>query len=644
MSNSFDVTLNAIKTRAVTMSSPDTSLTPGAKYSFQGVADAIFLAFTELSDTYQYDVIDSLHLALTPTSETTKVSTAAILDSWSDPTYRNQPDTYYEQLDIVLPANGDVYSAEISYRKQKTLRFGARVSNGAYEASGSVYTSLSTYKPKLIVTFTGEKVALYPTGIPVSGSYQDPTNAIYFRWTNSIGTSENHYHVNTDNYKTTPTQTAAVVTIREQNSGTVIHQEAVTTSTSYTLPANTLSINNLYEWKVAVTSSSGETEDTGWLRLTTTESTPSAPTSIAPDGDIFGDSQTINFQWTSVYSDFDIRFSDDGVSWGSPISVSGLSYQAAAADFSAGAHYWQVRAYNTSVTPSAWTASKSFVVVKAPDAPVLFVTSESPKPEFTWEGTDQQAYQIQIGDYYDSGLVYGTGDTFKSPVYIPDGNVTARLRIMNQYNLWSEWSQALVTITNTPGTAPVLTVTGGSDMTLTWTGTSSETIIFRDGQEVARVTGQGYIDKYAANGEVTYFVRSARSSDNYADSNTATAVCTVPNPMICKVGGQWINLRLVTVPVHSVDIIASRTVDIAQYAYDTFPTAEAAPFRSEYYQLTAAFVRGSDSDFADLLGEEVVVKDQYGTVIHGIMSSMNKSTNQFYVIYTATIQKVEGDL
>lgn len=582
-----------------------------------------------------------MHVVLTPTSElTSSGGVESITGAWDNPTHNNAPSSWVESYSFVLPAGGDVDTIRIKSRKQSALTYGVMLEF----VKGSVYTSISTYGPKLLVKFTGAKVGLTPYGSPVDGAYRDPRSTINFKWTNNLCDTDGNT-VLSDRFKTTPTQTAAVLTIREKNSGTVVCQEVIAgDSTLYVLPANTLTINNLYEWKVDVTASSGVTLDSSWHLLTTTEPTPSAPTAIAPDGDIFDDTQTISFQWTSDYTNFDIRFSDDGSSWGSPISITGLSYQAAASGFNAGAHYWQVRAYNTSVTPSAWTASKSFVVVKAPDAPVLFVTSESPKPEFTWEGTDQQAYQIQIGDYYDSGLVYGTGDTFKSPVYIPDGNVTARLRIMNQYNLWSEWSQALVTITNTPGTAPVLTVTGGSDMTLTWTGTSSETIIFRDGQEVARVTGQGYIDKYAANGEVTYFVRSARSSDNYADSNTVTAVCTVPNPMICKVGGQWINLRLVTVPVHSVDIVVSRTVDIAQYAYDTFPTAEAAPFRSEYYQLTAAFVRGPDSDFADLLGEEVVVKDQYGTVIHGIMSSMNKSTNQFYVIYTATIQKVEGDL
>ena len=45
-----------------------------------------------------------------------------------------------------------------------------------------------------------------------------------------------------------------------------------------------------------------------------------------------------------------------------------------------------------------------------------------------------------------------------------------------------------------------------------------------------------------------------------------------------------------------------------------------------------------------LLGREVVYKDQYGNLVHGIMASITTTRNRFYDVVSAQLQEIEGVL
>ena len=49
------------------------------------------------------------------------------------------------------------------------------------------------------------------------------------------------------------------------------------------------------------------------------------------------------------------------------------------------------------------------------------------------------------------GTHYGTEKTWTSPAYLSDGSHTVRVRVQNQYGMWSDWGAAALPVTNTPG-------------------------------------------------------------------------------------------------------------------------------------------------------------------------------------------------
>ena len=643
---STEVILNATGARVY---KPDTPpYAPSAVYTFGSYSDYIYTGFSALSDRFR--VIEDVAIRLYPTDRTTYVECDVLSGIYSS----SPPPTATYVGIVSLPANGSPVDLEInSTNRKNAVEYGMRFSPGLgssqqAQIGDTVYTAASaSYKPRLVVQM-GALVGLHPTTLPASGATVDPTTSIRLRWSNTVEAEDGTIPLPSQ-YLETPWQTAVVITIREKASGTQIFQDVVTTSStvySYNLPANTLSADMLYEWKAEVTANSGATIGSGWKTLSTVEALPTAPTPTSPVGDVLDGSLPITFKWSSNYNEFDIRVSDDGSTWGAAINVQGeREYTMPANTFGAGTHYWQVRAYNYSGHEGNWSDATMFIVIASPEAPSVGIEAETPKPEILWEADGQQAYQVQIGDYYDTGLVFSQDTTFKSPVYIPDGYVDIRVRVMNQYNLWSEWTTVGATIQNTPGTAPTLTASVGSDVTLLW-GTNGDYLVYRDSKMIAEVSGSSYTDRYS-NGTVVYFVRQVLADDNYSDSNEVTVTLEVDHPMISSDGGQWIPLRYVTDAVHTIARSFSRNVDMTQYAYDDYPTAETSRFRTEFYQMVVAFKRDEVDAlamFEDLLGRDVFIKDQHGTAFGGVMSQMNKTSNQFYTVYTATIERTEGVL
>ena len=285
------------------------------------------------------------------------------------------------------------------------------------------------------------------------------------------------------------------MTYRESGSETET-TVSVTTDQEVTLPANTWSGGTSYQWRVAVTDTGGTTTTTPWYTISTAAAAASPPTLDYPNGEAVDGSDAVVFRWTNNGVDnntgTDIAFSDDGSTWGTAINCAAgvSSYTAPAGTFTSGTLYWRGRAYNADSTAGNWSDPVPFIVIAAPAAPYYEVTN-SPRPTISWISDEQQAFQVQMGDY-DSGMVYGTAQSFKCPVYLPNGTATVQVRVMNQYNLWSDWAGTQITIANSSGgTAPVLTVTAGTDAQLSWTAVPGalKYLIYRDGTMISE-TGE----------------------------------------------------------------------------------------------------------------------------------------------------------
>ena len=421
-------------------------------------------------------------------------------------------------------------------------------------------------------------------------------------------------------------------------------------ATSYTMPANTLPASQEIYYRLVVTTSAG-TSTSDWVKLQTGDSIP-VVTAESPSGIFVDKNSAVDFSWGydiatgTAQTAYEIQIKTASGDWTTIVSASSAATTATipAGTLPSGTIQWRVRGKNTDSVASEWSAPLSIIVVGAPDAPALSVRTVSPRPEIAWTSTEQLAYQVQMGEN-DSGLIWGTAKSFKSPWYLPAGVNLLRVRVMNQYNMWSAWAAANVTITNSSAAATLtLTGTADSDAALSWTAISGAAgyHVYRDGKKIAEVTEASYVDRYSI-GSTKYFVRAVYADDSYTDSNTVTLRPSVRWPRITAEDGDWIDLRFSAESLPASSIVTSCDVSLMQYSGAVYPVPEASAHRERTYSINAAFPRGREAAFEALLGRRVWLKDEYDNIIYGIMSTVTKAQNVFYTTFSAVISEVEHE-
>lgn len=250
---------------------------------------------------------------------------------------------------------------------------------------------------------------------------------------------------------------------------------------------------------------------------------PDKPTLIAPIG-IYKDSKSvIRFEWQynsdvgGTQKAFDLQWSTDQANWTTVSLTTANNYYDMPADIlPAGNIYWRVRTYNEYDEVGPYSDIQSFYAIGAPAAPVLnAIPTNTARPTVTWSAFSQQVYQLQVlsGDtiVYDSGVVPGISiRSHKVKAWLDDGTYTVQLRIKNEYDLWSDWGSATVTISTIKPEKPILT----AEKTATGiklTVPAGRTLIYRDGVCIGETNNGEYIDNAVANGrEYSYTVRAVQ--------------------------------------------------------------------------------------------------------------------------------------
>jgi len=447
-----------------------------------------------------------------------------------------------------------------------------------------------------------------------------------------------------------PVQSSA--TLQWQDDDGAVRSIAISGSAkSYTMPANTLPLSNTLRWRVVVKTAEGQFTS-AWKSIRTAD-LDATVTALSPSGVLVDGSKPLRLTWRydiatgTAQTKYEVQYKTTGY-W---IALASKSSSEHFADIPAntlpsGNVQWRVRGYNKSGLASAWSEPLSIVVIAAPQAPELSVNTVSPRPAVSWVVNDQQAYQVRMGDY-DSGLVFGVARSFKCPVYLPDGRTRIAVRVGNAYNLWSAWSEMYIDIANAPRGTLTLRAAGGRDALLSWNAATGAAgyWIYRNGVKIAETPETQYLDRYVI-GEADYFVRAVYTNDNYTDSAHVQTTVSVRWPMITALDGEWIQLRYTSDSLPYIQSSSEQSVSLMRCSEAVYPVPERAPYRQESYSINAAFPRGSEDArrFEALLGCEVCVKDQYGNLIHGVMSALTKMENIFFSVYTATVPRVEGEL
>ncbi len=443
-------------------------------------------------------------------------------------------------------------------------------------------------------------------------------------------------------------QTAGVFCWREKGSGTINSIDCGALQ-QCEVPAGTFSADEI-EWSIEVTTNTGQTHVSDWYTLSTVEALPEA-VPISPVSTMVDGSAPCKFSWahniatSTAQTAADLQYHTGDGLWQALGHVSGDSteYTVPANTFSSGSVFWRVRTYNTDSTAGDWSDPVEIIVVAAPPAPVVQVTSGSaPRVSISWQSTDQQAWEAVVAGI-SSGIVYGLAKGWRMPDYLPDGTYTAKVRVCNKYNLWSPWGSCSVQVSNAAGETIALTAADGVAVSLRWTSSGYDAYyVLRDGRPIAKTTEQSYTDNFCS-GSHAYTVRGVfTATGQYGLSNAVTAASTCETVCISPVpNAKWLRLRYADTSDRRTSLNTSRTVNYQYLPGAEYPSAEISEWTSATMSVQCAFASPAESaELEALQGSLVCVKDRRGNCAIGVLEALDKQSLRFFDSFSFSIQRV----
>lgn len=404
-----------------------------------------------------------------------------------------------------------------------------------------------------------------------------------------------------------------------------------------TVPAGTISGESI-DWRVIAKTNANQTLTSDWMTLSV-EDVPPTAWAISPKDVVVDGSKDQIFIWGhasstgTAQSKTDLQKSTDGSTWMTLATVTGAARQwtCPAGTLTSSIKYWRVRTYNADGIAGAWSDAAQIVVIAAPMAPSIQIKSTGPRPSISWQTSEQEAYQVELDGKISGGTHYGTEKTWTSPAYLADGSHTVRVRVQNQYGMWSNWGAAALPVTNTPGASITLTVQASSVAGLSWqtSGSYDFYLVYRNGKPIAKLTQTQYTDELSS-GNVTYQVRGCYAdSSNYGLSSAVTVTITTGQYVTLYgiASGKKVTLKHCGLKNQPVQNAINRDIQYIFMYGSTYPHAERSEFVTKKVGGTAVFLPGEDkAGFDALIGELVCLKTQSGEMVIGYLNETSDTS------------------
>lgn len=519
------------------------------------------------------------------------------------------------------------------------MAFYSKYSN---DTSISFQGVLGANKPYLLISMEDAELTIRPT--PTAGAYLNRHAAAKLTWalaTNAYGGPAAF------------TQASAVLSWRNGASGAVNSVDVNGGEMAAAIPADTFPSTAELQWKVNITFASGETAESDWATLTTIDSTSScalvSPVSTFIDGSVVN-----RFAWDHIIatgtaqSAYDLQYSiDNGATWtdiASAVAAENQYCDVPADTLPAGTLLWRVRTYNADGVGGTWSASATIVVQAAPAAPLITSVTATPRPEIAWQSSGQQAYQVTAGDY-NSGAVFGTIKTHKIPMFLPDGSASIRVRIQNEFGLWSAWAAVNIIVANAGSGTFTLsaTVDANTNVHLTWQGAGEIACyyVYRDGTLIGKTDETTFTDHLAI-GLCSYTVRAVAGDDYILSAPVAVDVACETAVVADVDTFDWRMLPYLRDAEPVIKASATRQVTYQHYSGRRFPLAEIAEYEDETYSFEYSFLdRAEAMAVRGLLGKIVAVKTPHGECYVGVLEAMPYSTDWAATDVAFTVRAVD---
>jgi len=371
-----------------------------------------------------------------------------------------------------------------------------------------------------------------------------------------------------------------------------------------------------------------------YLKITYEDVPPDKPTLLEPIGVYRDSASVIRFEWqynSSVGGEqkkFDLQWSTNQSSWTTISETTENTYLDIPEDtFPVGNIYWRVRTYNEYDESSGYSDAAVFYSIGAPTTPLIQSVSDECRPLVEWISFDQQIYQLQI--LQGETVLYDTGDMpgistrqYRIAGFLDDGEYSAKVRIKNEYDLWSEWGTYDFTISTTKPSKPTLSIQRtryGQELMIA--GTYDEVYIYRDGVCIGKDITH---DNTPINGkEYEYFARAV-VGDAFADSKTVLATASFRYGLLSD-SEDIIELQhnISTVPGKNT---INNQVGTANY-YDgrKYPVYEHTEHTDKSLMLTYFLKNYADIERLEAMADRkniVLYRDKRGRKLYGTMTGL----------------------
>ena len=412
---------------------------------------------------------------------------------------------------------------------------------------------------------------------------------------------------------------------------------------------------------------SRENTNKPYLEITYEDVPPDKPTILYPNGNYVANNDEITFQWKynssvgGVQKKFELEWSSDGGStWNNITQTSSNEKYIAAPDtITSGSIMWRVRTYNEYDEASPWSDILTFYAIGAPAVPVINSISNNARPTVEWASSQQQIYQVQIlkNDVivHDSGEIPGLSDkAYKVKDFLEDGQYLVKVRIRNEYNLYSDWAELQFTIATNKPSKPNLNVYGinyGIVLKINPIENIDHILIYRstanqnDYKCIGKAIGSLFEDYSVANGETyQYFLRVVKSDNSFNDSEVKVVSTKFSGNTIAAVS----NLRDLIQLRYSLDSESERPVkfsmlgDLVYFDGRTYGCFEYSEFQEKNKSLS--FYLRSKEEVDKLIAlirrkATLLYRDNDGDKIYGTVNNLEVTNRKRGYVVSFTIMK-----
>lgn len=619
----------------------------------------VYLSFDIAGAANKFNVITDIDLALYLTSKTSGNNYVQVL-SLGEPfdentvTSATAPGTFSSKGYNLNDASSKAYFVaedigQTANAAKYIIANGVRVSAGIQGHGCDIQSSRASNKPYIIVTTSETTATGSLKNFAPSSGYIDLSQDNVFGF---------GFEQKADEPSITPLAVKSFTLQLREHGQTEITNINVPTwagdAPNVTVPAGTISGESI-DWRVIAKTNANQTLTSDWMTLSV-EDVPPTAWAISPKDVVVDGSKDQIFIWGhasstgTAQSKTDLQKSPDGSTWTTLATVTGAARQwtCPAGTLTSSIKYWRVRTYNADGIAGEWSDAAQIVVIAAPTAPSIQIKSTGPRPSISWQTSEQEAYQVELDGKLSGGTHYGTDKTWTSPAYLADGSHTVRVRVQNQYGMWSDWGAAALPVTNTPGASITLTVQASSVADLSWqtSGSYDFYLVYRNGKPIAKLTQTQYTDELSS-GSTTYQVRGCYADSSDYGLSSAVTVTITTGQYVTLYGiasGKKVTLKHCGLKNQPVQNAINRDIQYIFMYGSTYPHAERSEFVTKKVGGTAVFLPDEDkAGFDVLIGELVCLKTQSGEMVIGYLNETSDTSrvNPDKSVVNFSIQQID---